>query len=222
MRLAPVDSKGGAGKATSAVVIAAGLARPGRTILIAGDPQGPALAWSRQDPGFGCTARAMPGREVHRKVAGPGRGYAHVVIGSPPGDLGVIASCVMAADAVLVRHQAGSPPRVRRSREGADIVSPTKRPGAATGLQQAMAAAPAIPAPAPAPAQPGPQLPPREPKPIRFTLDLDRPRHQFLALFAAQAELNAAQVMRAVLDELQADPSLADRVRDRAWHQKQR
>jgi hypothetical protein len=70
--------------------------------------------------------------------------------------------------------------------------------------------------PAEAPATP--QHRPRPDKPVRFTLDLDQDRHQFLKQYAVQVEARGAtEVMRALLDELQADPQLADRIQARIW-----
>jgi chromosome partitioning protein len=45
MRIALVNQKGGVGKSTSAVYLAAGLARYGRTLLVDSDPQQTALTW---------------------------------------------------------------------------------------------------------------------------------------------------------------------------------
>jgi hypothetical protein len=98
-------------------------------------------------------------------------------------------------------------------------MSPTKRASAITGLQRGMQVrsdesigrSEDI----------GSLVPGRRPrpeKPVRFTLDLDRAHHQFLKQFAVQAEVRgAAEVMRALLDELRDDPQLADRVRARVW-----
>ena len=61
--------------------------------------------------------------------------------------------------------------------------------------------------------------PPRPPKPIRFTLDLNRQQHGYLKEFALAAEVDAARVMRALLDELRSDKDLAHRIRERAWEQ---
>ncbi len=67
---------------------------------------------------------------------------------------------------------------------------------------------------------PAPVLPPRPEKPIRFTLDLQRHQHRFLKQFAMEAEIDAARVMRTLLDQLRDDPELAQRVRADAWEQK--
>jgi predicted GIY-YIG superfamily endonuclease len=68
-------------------------------------------------------------------------------------------------------------------------------------------------------AQAKPLRRPRPEKPFRFTLDLDHDDHQFLREFVASAGAggSAAQVMRALLAELRADPGLADRIRSRLW-----
>ena len=56
----------------------------------------------------------------------------------------------------------------------------------------------------------------RPPKPVRFTLDLDQAQHTFLKTWAAHRGVGGAQVMRALLQELEDDPDLAIRIRTRA------
>ena len=46
MRTAVVNLKGGTAKSTSAMFLAAALARRGRTLLVDCDPQGSALTWA--------------------------------------------------------------------------------------------------------------------------------------------------------------------------------
>jgi hypothetical protein len=59
---------------------------------------------------------------------------------------------------------------------------------------------------------------PRPEKPVRFTLDLDREHHRFLKTYTTEIEARgAAEVMRALLDELRDDTELAARVRARVW-----
>jgi predicted GIY-YIG superfamily endonuclease len=60
---------------------------------------------------------------------------------------------------------------------------------------------------------------PRPEKPVRMTLDLTSAQHLALRTFVASAGAggSAANVLRALLDELQADPELATRVCARIW-----
>ncbi len=98
-------------------------------------------------------------------------------------------------------------------------MSPTKKASSVPGLRNALAAG----GPAPQVAENVGEtinLPPRPPKPVRFTLDLVREQHRFLKDFALDADVEASRVMRALLDELRDNPTLAVRVRA-AVHQQQ-
>jgi len=86
------------------------------------------------------------------------------------------------------------------------------------GMQKGLDAAQAEPA---APPTPNPYLEAdrrnaRPPKPIRVTLDLDETRHAFLKEFSG-AGISSAQVLRALLDELQANSDLQANIRARIW-----
>ncbi len=110
-------------------------------------------------------------------------------------------------------------------------MSATKRPGAVDGLRRGLGQAPSTASPSwhgknvsdmteieiqamadAAPAGP----PPRPDKPVRFTLDLDQAQHTFLKTWAAHRGVGGAQVMRALLQELEDNPDLAVRIRTRA------
>lgn len=102
MRVALVNGKGGVGKTTSAIYLAAGLHRAARTLLVDADPQKSALLWSQEDPIFPFTVVSMPSAYLHRDLADLGRGYEHVIVDTPPGDSAIIRSAVMAVDTVIV------------------------------------------------------------------------------------------------------------------------
>ncbi len=102
MRVAVANLKGGVGKTTTSIFLAAGLHRSGRTLLVDADPQQSALLWSQQDPIFPYTVVSLPVRDLHRRLADLGRGYDHVVIDTGPADGAIIRSAVMAAAVVIV------------------------------------------------------------------------------------------------------------------------
>jgi chromosome partitioning protein len=106
MRLALVSTKGGTGKTTSAVSLAMVLHRLGRTLAVDCDPQGSLMSWSESATDEGeslpFTVVSMPTRDVHARLADLGTGYEHVVVDTPPGDLGIIRSAILAASIVLV------------------------------------------------------------------------------------------------------------------------
>ena len=102
MRLAVINLKGGTGKTTSAVYLAAALARRGRTLLVDADPQGSALSWSDQAEELPFTVAALPVKTLHRQLPGLAQGFAHVVVDTPPGDLGVVRSAALAVELALI------------------------------------------------------------------------------------------------------------------------
>lgn len=107
MIIACLNQKGGVGKTTLAVHLAAYLARAGRVLLVDSDPQGSALSWAaaRGDkaPPFNVIRYDKP--TLHRDVASLGKGYAHVVIDGPPRVTDLATSAIGAADIVLTPVQ---------------------------------------------------------------------------------------------------------------------
>lgn len=102
MRLTVANLKGGAGKTTSAVYLANALAASGRTLLIDADPQGSALSWSETAGDFPLPVVAAPVKDLNRRVPQLAEGYVHVVIDTPPGELAITRSAMLASDTVLL------------------------------------------------------------------------------------------------------------------------
>ena len=102
MRVAMVNQKGGVGKSTSAVYLAAGFARYGRTLLVDADPQGTVLSWSElAGDGFPPVV-SLPTRDLRRRLRELAQDYEHVVIDTPPGSPAISRSAVLAANFVII------------------------------------------------------------------------------------------------------------------------
>jgi chromosome partitioning protein len=102
LRIATVNTKGGSGKTTSAVFLAVGLHQQGRTLLIDADPQSSSLLWSQQGEGFPFSTVSLPVNDLHKRLDELGKGYDHIVIDTPPGNLGIIRSAVLTVETVIV------------------------------------------------------------------------------------------------------------------------
>ncbi|MGQ5524234.1 ParA family partition ATPase [Chitinimonas sp. PSY-7] len=102
-----LNQKGGVGKTTISVGLAASLAHAGsRVLLVDTDPQGSALDWAaaRQDePLF--TVVGFPRPSIHKEISQIGKGYDHIVIDGPPRVTDLARSAIMASDVVLIPVQ---------------------------------------------------------------------------------------------------------------------
>ena len=96
-----ISSKGGTGKTTSSVFLASALHRQGRTLAIDADPQGSLTAWSAGGE-LPFTVVSMPTPQIHRQIADLAADYEHVVIDTPPGEMSITRSAILAVPLVLV------------------------------------------------------------------------------------------------------------------------
>jgi chromosome partitioning protein len=107
MIIGVLNQKGGVGKTTIAIHLAAAFAKQGqRILLIDADPQGSALDWdaARQAPPL-FTVVGKPTATLHRDMDVLSADFDHVVIDGPPRVDDIARSAIMASDLVLIPVQ---------------------------------------------------------------------------------------------------------------------
>jgi chromosome partitioning protein len=108
VKIAVANLKGGVAKTTSAMFLAASLSRRGRTLLVDCDPQASALSWSEyaeEEGELGFNVVGLATKDVHKKVKGLEEDYEHVVLDTPPGEVGIVRAALLAAEVAVVAVQ---------------------------------------------------------------------------------------------------------------------
>jgi len=123
MILAFLNQKGGVGKTTLAVHVAAALARSGaQVLLIDADPQGSALDWAAcrtADPLF--PVIGFPKPKLHKEIPAHIPHYEYILIDGPPRVNELARSAIMAADQVVIPVQP-SPYDVWAAKDIVDLI----------------------------------------------------------------------------------------------------
>jgi chromosome partitioning protein len=107
MILGVLNQKGGVGKSTIAINLAAAYAGSGkRVLLVDADPQGSSLAWSAAregDPAF--TVIGMPKPTLHKDMPALAADYDMILIDGPPRVSELARAAILASDLVLIPVQ---------------------------------------------------------------------------------------------------------------------
>lgn len=106
MRVAVANLKGGTTKTVTSYFLATALSKRGRTLLVDCDPQGSALSWAEAaEEGGGevpFEVVGLPTKDVHRRAKGLVEDYDHVVFDTPPLEIPITRSALVAAETVIV------------------------------------------------------------------------------------------------------------------------
>ncbi len=102
MRVTTGNLKGGVGKTTTALYLAHGFARLGRTLLVDADPKGSLLALSERVPLFPCVVVQWPTRDLGRRIGQLDGDFRHIVIDTGPENDALLRQALGVSDIIVI------------------------------------------------------------------------------------------------------------------------
>jgi chromosome partitioning protein len=107
MNIVVTNLKGGVGKTTTAVYLAAVAATRGHdpVVLVDADRQASSAEWLEERPIDGVAVVEAPSERTLKRAMGSGEGLT--VVDTPPGDERLVQSAIEAADSVVIPTRAG-------------------------------------------------------------------------------------------------------------------
>lgn len=127
MIISLVNQKGGVGKTTVAINLAACLAEKGqKVILMDGDPQGSCIQWQNISKNNSFDVIHHPRADFHKKISMLIEGYKHAVIDAPPA-IGNITRSMLAISNLAILPIGPSPLDLWSSRETVSLVKEVRK-----------------------------------------------------------------------------------------------